>query len=754
MISRALAPLSLCLSTGCLLSHTDLTELSSMGTTTFSGYSQTPGDVVRVRAYDRLNQQWVTLAQATSASSPTIPANSWGGNPALYAWSAVTPLGTASDPQGRCLLDPNCSAREASPGTSSVRLMFESGSPSSPTRAMVYDAKGMDCLNARITAGDPFNTAAYNCRSPSYPLLNLRYSNFFENLPPGPPAGRLGAISGWAGFAGTSGGGVWLESEGWWLLTSAPTSLAPEVAPSVSMFLGAELAFAVGTDRRLYGAHGQTLGPMQAWGGISDVAGHLSAVPAYRIDTHEQEAWLSYVKNNATVEVAMLSSTSVRRIERFSGNDVTSTPVLNPNWISDAYIVVREGGSLRFYRMSPSDPPVLLGTVAANAVGELSRMILDGGQLHVLYHRTLGSGVDLVHASFRPDTPFSLATRVVHHLGSVPTQGPTLGMSSYGKLMTAWIEGNDVGFASYASSGALGTWEEDRINGFAPLDGTIDVTGWSVEAVVREIGGTPHRVKLEEIHGRRLVERSFDTYTTNTTSGCGPGVDSPAPLRDLISSTGAYGVLAVGRFLTRLPAGWPAPIFGALGERTAASGGGQPTGRAAELSKTSLVLSNTPTTYSCGGSVYLSRDQLPNTREIGRALARGLGIRDDGTPPSAWNAAVSGIPLATLQAGSALFGSGLTSASCTTFNCVGFVGSTPFERSGREAAFAEVLEAYVRESSASELLYNAANQRAARPCNDLLSRKIDWIRTNIFRGEDLRPLWDFGSTLGLCSSLP
>lgn len=172
-------------------------------------------------------------------------------------------------------------------------------------------------------------------------------------------------------------------------------------------------------------------------------------------------------------------------------------------------------------------------------------------------------------------------------------------------------------------------------------------------------------------------------------------------------------------------------------------------GRACELAKTNVILSPTANDYTCTDGVYVSASgsEFSYARELGRAMAHGLGFNNSGPAPASWNATGSGIPLAALQAGNTLFASGFPLNCPDATGCLGFIG-TSFEFEGREQAFAVAVQSFVK--SAESFRLRAAQQRAAVPCSDLLSRKYDWIRTHIYGGAEFREAADTSPAVAFC----
>jgi hypothetical protein len=753
-----LACVGLVVSSSCALGPTDLTEISSMGPTAFSGYTQGPGEVVRVRAFQRSSQQWVTIAQATSASVPDLPAGVWGGNPALYAWSVTAPIATRFDPDGHCFLNAQCAPPSAIPGTAVVRLMFELGSATSPLRAMVYDRYGLDCIGRRIQGGQDFDAAAHDCRSPSYPEVSLRLSQWWLALSPGAPTGPpvgdhrqkslIAAVDGvtvrYSEATPASGWSVWRTAPG-----TAPVPFVADEAVAIS-----GLAYAIGGDGRVYRVQLTDSGwPLAPVGTLTQVRSHLSVVTA-RYQGDPNVVWLGYVATDGSVRMAATRDSTVLRTLTLSGEDVVIVPDAEAGSgtpTTAVLAVVRQLGELRFYRVVDDSPPQLIGTHAADATGRLSNVIALNGALHLLY--TTSS--QLMHASVPLRGPFAVSTRLVHTWGSSAPPARSVLASVDTNLFTAWTEGSAVGMARWAPGGPLGTWVEDRIEGTTPIIGPLALvaTPLDVEVVARTGDGRVRVASAAAIMRRRQVERELDVFLTSATSGCGsaPDVRDPTWLR--APSTGRT-VSALGAMLWRFPVGFTEPLLRELGVRTCTNGAVQPTtaGRACELAKTNVVFSQTTAAYTCADGMYLRDTEavLDSTQQLGRAVARALGIDNAGSTPTAWNAMISSIPLPALQEAHGLFTSTLP-PNCVASYCVGLIGY-PFEFLGPEESFSFALQMYT--DNARDFRARAEAQRLGSPCSDVLWRKYEFIRNYVHHGAEFRGAGDTSPSASFCAGSP
>ena len=752
-----LACVGLFLSSSCALGPLDLDEITSMGPTNFSGYTQGPGELVRVRALQYGTQQWVTIAQATSAPVPTVPAGFWGGNPALYAWSVTAPITTRLDPEGRCFLSPQCWAQDEFDANAWVRLMFEVGSATSPIRAMVYDRYGLECIGRRIQGGQAFDGAAYDCRSPSYPEVRLRFNRRWGSPGPGAPAGLpTGFVGQQAVVAGvdgvtvryhysnvTSGWSQWRQSPG-----TAPVPFVTNEAPAIS-----EMAYAIGGDGRVYRAGlTNSAPPLAAVGTLAQARSHLTAAVA----PHQGDpdvVWLAYMATDGSPRVAATRDLTVLRSLALIGDDVViarDADALTNGPATALLVAVRRLGELHFYRVVDDLPPQLLGTYAAGATGRLSNAVPLNGALHLLY--TTGS--QLMHASVPLRGPFAVNTRVVHawSSGAPPDRSVLAPIGT--NLFTAWTDGSVLRMARWAPGGPLGTWVEDQIDGLGPLTGPVALVPWpaTVEVVARFGDGNLRMTRAALTMQLHQLERELDVFKSVANSGCASSPGAPPPPRVADPSVLLGETRAIGTALWRYPVGFTQPLLRELGIRACTSGAVQPAvpARACELAKTNVIFAPIATGYSCADGLYVrSADPEPDlVRQLGRAVGRALGVDNAGSTPTAWNATISGIPLPALQEAHALFTATLP-PNCPGGQCLGLLGNA-FELLGPEEAFSSALETYVDDGR--YFRERAEVQRVGTPCNDILWRKYEFIRTHIYRGAEFRGAGDTSPRPSFCAS--
>lgn len=539
--------LLLLLSPACMTSHPDLAEPASMGPTTFGGYSQTAGQSVRVRAFNYATQQWVTVATAVASTWPDIPAQVWGDNPNLYAWSVTTPIATAADPMGRCFLNASCAPREGTPGTSTARLMFEEGSASSPYRHVVFDERWSSCIGQRMATGQSFNAAAYDCRAPSYPELRLRVTEAWTALPAGAPAGAIGGVlrqEDNATVVASDGSALRSSSRGsagtwspWESVASSPPATFPlTTEPVIASTWAGRFLSAIGLDGQLYRSLYLSGGwrPLRPIAGISGAGGRLSAMQT--VNTFQSEdMWMAYAVAGGNVQVSVVDPLgTVRRTESFPGTEVVLTYAWD-NPISGAaaamLAAVRDAGGLTFRRIPGNAPPQLLGSYDPGPFAELSEMLTTNGRAHLLLVQpTAGGGGQVVALSFVIGQPLAVTSRVLGSLpAGAPLARPALSLVE-GTLIAAWPHPTaGLVTARLAPGGGGGSWVSDALSSFVPLAGAprLFESGAELEVVARGADGRLRTARPARAMLRRQVERELDVFTTTCPAAVARRTTSP-----------------------------------------------------------------------------------------------------------------------------------------------------------------------------------------------------------------------------------
>lgn len=754
------AALVLLSASGCVLGPFDLDEITTMQTRTFGGYSQTASRTVRVRALNQATNQWITIGSGVSSATPSIPAGVWAGNPNLYEWTVNTSLTTAADPTGVCFLNPQCTARLGAFGTSTVRLMFEEGSTSSPNRLIVFDEHYSECIGTRTSRGETFDVASYNCRAPSYPELRLRLVEDWSRLPARGPTGEPAFVFGDTGetiVAASDGRSIRYSRKtqssawsAWYTIPGAPSAgMRTDSAPAVLIASPPRL-FAIGNDGNIYTSlydpvtHGY--GAMTVVPGFSNTSGRVDSSWILNSNSYLVSARVG----PNTVQLSVIDGNVVQDSYTFIGTDIaiaTNSDIFGHT----RYFSVRDGSTISVHLFQYAGLPIIpIGSVDAGAVEDMTEIYGDvySNTFAVARSTPFGYGEIVAYefnrlAGQHQNYLFAPTTRVVssYVLGSQPARiihefkNFTWRDATPG-LNTARFNGEGSGRFELATAGATGSLVGRPASGFLAAADPKAAGALTGRLVVSLANDQRYRVlSTSSTLGRKLIESYVDIYSTNATSGCGSASNVPDPiwLEDLAASYQPR-LEAVRSALEHLPRTTTQNIFRALGARDCSAGAGQPASahRACELASFPIVLSETNNSYTCSDGYYLdSTDNIFDVEPVlAKQVARGFGFNNNATPPAPWNSAASTIPLDALEEGAAIFSEGLGVGLCNG-RCPGFLSNgAGGETSGIEEAFASAFVAYRRHGyrGLANVDYLATN------CNDLLARKYNWLLSYVFAG--------------------
>ena len=155
----------------------------------------------------------------------------------------------------------------------------------------------------------------------------------------------------------------------------------------------------------------------------------------------------------------------------------------------------------------------------------------------------------------------------------------------------------------------------------------------------------------------------------------------------------------------------------------------EPYGRSCRLAKLPVIIKPSGNPYTCGGP-YFAQTVTSYTvwEEVGHMVANGLGILDDPTQPNPIEADAirSGISLDVLQEADALFRE--DTGFCGAERCAGFIGW--YDKGGAQHSLLYAWWYYAMQGDEMRELI----EEDLDDGNDLLERKYDWLRTNIYGG--------------------
>lgn len=132
-----------------------------------------------------------------------------------------------------------------------------------------------------------------------------------------------------------------------------------------------------------------------------------------------------------------------------------------------------------------------------------------------------------------------------------------------------------------------------------------------------------------------------------------------------------------------------------------------------------------------GAWINVQSSAIRAWEETGHYMALALGMGNDFPPPDAGTAQRTSLSLSVLNAGRSLFTEGTASCPQLPPRCRGFTGiADNYDATGREHSFLYTVYYYLNDPSALRSFINTDLASG----NDLLKRKYEWVRVNIFRG--------------------
>lgn len=147
-----------------------------------------------------------------------------------------------------------------------------------------------------------------------------------------------------------------------------------------------------------------------------------------------------------------------------------------------------------------------------------------------------------------------------------------------------------------------------------------------------------------------------------------------------------------------------------------------------------IYIKNSGGIFNCAGAwVNQDNDYISIYEELGHYMAPALGFGNNLTPTQE-TANRTGIPLSKLEEGYDLFGD-IGPCADLSNRCAGFTGiSNNYDRTGREHSFMYTIYYYV--DRGDEIRQFIQEDLAVG--DNLLQRKYNWVKENIFRGLEFR----------------
>lgn len=155
-------------------------------------------------------------------------------------------------------------------------------------------------------------------------------------------------------------------------------------------------------------------------------------------------------------------------------------------------------------------------------------------------------------------------------------------------------------------------------------------------------------------------------------------------------------------------------------------------GQPCSTAKMPAIVTRLSGLYFCQGVFFnISHDAVDIYQELGHYMAIAMGCINNGSGPTQADADRCGISLSRLQEGYEIFSEREHSCPRTPPRCIGFTGySDNYDVTGREHSFIYTAMFYIdRPQQIREFI-----QEDLAAGDDLLQRKYDWVKRNIFRG--------------------
>ncbi|MCC6806434.1 MAG: hypothetical protein IT381_03335 [Deltaproteobacteria bacterium] len=766
------------LAPACVTGPTNDTEVASYAASVpMQGYVFAGNAPVDIQVLNQATGLWETIATAYSDASPSVPANTIGQNQDLYYWYANIALAAPTSPATLCRWSPTCVIQQDKFGSYVARLRaVYAGQP-----IITFEENWGDCLSTELAAGRDLTNAALNCKSHEGTEVRLRdvyeWTRVHATATTGAPAiAAVAEDSYWLYAASVSAAGTINISRsctpGVWEAMAPPAGPPDVINGAAGVALVAQSSWlyllVVGADGDLY----VSLRNVGAWGAFqrlttgAQIAGRLSATLTQGAATEIHVLYRTLAPR--TLQRAMV----YRRFRYFA---LTSTLELadaadgsiGSDGVSQIAIALKKIDRLSVLTASAAQgwQPLIAGERAVSPE-DVSRPVFFRGEVHVAHAergaidpfygtqpsevrdlRLIGGGVQSsIIASYLPSK----------------ARAPQLDLAVYrAKLVAAWIDGSpglhtarldDVDptkpWVGHTTVGKSALAERPALLAFrARPMGAYNTTAWTTPAYGNDLYAATVRFDRALLFAnasrammRREIDRQFELYDYGLSDGCPaqPQANAPVLVRDLWSDDRAL-VTELGYSLWMLP-NW---LVDGLYQRVARDWCDtsrfmqqgrirQPCNRA----RMPVMFKPTGGAYVCQDGNYVNRssDYLQIFEELGHQMSEALGIS---LYPLQQQVTISGIPLATLRAGHNLFFERVlqcSAANAAGVRCPGFAGiAGNYDNNSRDHSFIYVVYMYIKDPVA--LRGFVAEDLGTG--DDLLQRKYNWVKDNIFRGVEL-----------------
>lgn len=578
------------------------------------------------------------------------------------------------------------------------------------------------------------------------------------------------AAGGWAAWSDVAGG------------RPAATSLATDTAPVAAVDGTTLYVFARGADNNLYRASKTDGGAFTSWTQLTSsgrVRGPIS------VAVHRQISATKLV-NVLVTHALFTSGASTVDYHRFEGSAlVTSSSfssvtggsiALSPS--GEVWAALHGVSSVSVYRIVTKSTTwgwSLVGSRSASGgrVYDLSNLTWFAGGFHFAYSVKQVLFPDynpiyqLRHARFVPGRGDDGFSRLITSFA--PSQDPDqAGLTLLGRLfpqaslavyrnkLVAAFRMHDatVRYARLDSADPSLPWIGNAAVGtlyayfrpvLAAFDGRGAVTDYSAVGYGNDLFAAATSVWTANVYATDFSRTVFKQdigaqFTLWNDTGvaddeCGPVTATSAS----VSSEDRPVATELGFALWMLPHWFDRTLFAAQAQfycanepyRTSWIGSGRVSDPCSSA-KMPVIVKTTPGIYFCRG-IWIgdNNSAIRIFEELGHYASQAMGIGDDSPAPGSVNATRTGIALSALNTAFDLYNEGRSSCDRSVPRCTGFTGiASNYDATSREHSFLYVVYYYLLDGAQLRSWVDEDLDAGS----DLLQRKYNWVKTNLFRG--------------------
>ena len=651
-------------------------------------------------------------------------------------------------------------------------------------------AFGLMALNTAVNAQTPgWQQRTGLLTGASSPALvaydNSLYVAAAGQLPAPVRIGSTGGLGGTGSLQTTStsvflatytSGNIW---NSWRQVATAPVQFHPAIRPVFALDGGTIHLFAAGKDRNIYHSYKTTSATnWSAWQALTS-GGPLETDSTTSIAWKRFHAVLTR-NSGAGLEIHVLyKAPSQMAYSRFSetGSLLASETVsgddgaIGTNGAAEVWLAVRKSPALVVYRKTrtsywPSFQMVgeRAGANTSLPVYDVSNLVFFDNAFHLAYtvltvpntstYPAIPYVYSVQHARFRITALDDGYTRPIAKSILIGTL-PQAELCVYrNKLVAAYNDYNGaIRYARLDTANPLTPWIGDMAinNGLSSaVSGRPSLAAFNTTSIGNDLfaaattgsvsagSGTVSLVNFSREIFRITVGRQFAIYTSNSDS-LNPVCGYVAPTLESMASENRPVLTEIGYGLWSLPDWLSGTVFQTWGRQICWKGqdaiqklAGWYNPPCGDATRYPVVVMGLERPFLCNGSIWIGQtnDYRRVFEELGHELASALGFSDQGrTTP-----AISGISSTALADGYKIFSERVGTCSGST-RCRGFTGiAGNYDAGSLQHSFLYIIYYYFSDGDTIRTM--VSDDLAAK--DDLLQRKYNWVKQNIFRGVEFK----------------